>query len=121
MKVILIVEDEFINYLLLKGYFSGLPIVTILAKNGVEAVEYVRTNQDINLVLMDLRMPEMDGFYATTLIKTLRPELTIIAQTAHVYNDIDNDILNKGFSGYLKKPFSRNELIDAIKPFLELE
>ena len=120
MKVILIVEDEFFNYLLIKGYLSELPIVTILAKNGVEAVEYVRTNQDIELVLMDLRMPEMDGFYATTLIKALRSELPIIAQTAHIYNDIDNDILGKGFSSYLKKPFSKSQLIETIKPFLSL-
>lgn len=118
MNVILIVEDEFPNYLLIKGYLTEINAVTILAKNGMEAIDYVRNTPDISLVLMDLRMPEMDGFYAAKLISSLRPELPIIAQTAYYYDNIESKILDNGFVDYLRKPFSQNQLLKVIKKHL---
>ncbi len=120
MKVILIVDDEFPNYLLIKGYLGDENIVTILAKNGLEAVEYVRTTPDIALVLMDLRMPEMDGFYATKLINTIRPDLPVIAQSAYYYDNIESKILDSGFADFLKKPFTESQLKKIVKLHLPI-
>lgn len=115
MEVILIVEDEQINYLLLKEYLSELGYITLLARNGHEAVEYVRSKPDIKLVLMDLCVPEMDGIYATKIIKSIRPELTVVAQTAYLQNNIQNNYAELGFSAFLAKPFSQEQLIEVVQ------
>jgi CheY-like chemotaxis protein len=115
MEVILIVEDEQVNYLLLKSYLTQYGYITLLARNGHEAIEYVRSKPDIKLVLMDLCMPEMDGIYATKLIKTIRPELPVVAQTAYLQNNIQDNYAEQGFSALLAKPFSQERLIEAVK------
>ena len=119
-KVILVVDDEYTNYLLIKESLNKLPIIIILARNGIEAVEYTKNNPEIVLILMDLRMPEMDGFYAAKLIKSLRPDLPIIAQTAFFYDNIQDRLFDGGFSDYLRKPFGAKELINCIKKQIDL-
>lgn len=119
MNVILIVEDDFPNYLLIKNYLEATNAITILAKNGIEAVEYVRNNPDISLVLMDLSMPAMDGFYATKLIKSIRASLPVIVQTAYLAEDNNAQIREAGFDAYIRKPYSANDLLSIITPFLK--
>lgn len=118
MKIVLIVEDNFPNYLLIKTYLAELNFVTLLAKNGLEAVDYVRNTPDIAIVLMDLQMQEMDGFYATKIIKSIRPELPIIAQTAFFYSNVQDSILDQGFSDYLHKPYSAEEMIESVNKYI---
>jgi hypothetical protein len=118
MEVILIVEDEQLNYLLLKEYLSEIGYITLLARNGHEAIEYVRSKPDIQLVLMDLCMPEMDGTYATKLIKAIRPELPVVAQTAYLHNNIQTNYEEHGFSAFLAKPYSQEQLIDVVKSLI---
>lgn len=115
MEVILIVEDEQINYLLLKEYLTEYGYITLLARNGHEAIEYVRSKPDIKLVLMDLCMPEMDGIFATKLIKTIRPDLPVVAQTAYVNNNIQANYEELGFSAFLAKPFTQDKLVEVVK------
>jgi CheY-like chemotaxis protein len=117
-EVVLIVDDEFSNYLVIKEYLSSTGLVTILAKDGIEAIEYVQSNVDIKLVFMDLRMPQMDGFYATRLISAIRPGLPVIAQTAYYYNNIQEEIVSNGFDGYLLKPFTEEQLLEVVKKFI---
>lgn len=114
-EVILIVDDEFSNYLVIKEYLSAIGMVSVLAKNGMEAIEYVQSNLDIKMVFMDLRMPQMDGFYATRLISAIRPGLPVIAQTAYYYNNIQEEIVSNGFVDYLLKPFTEDQLLDVVK------
>lgn len=118
MDVVLIVEDETINFLVLREYLSAHGVISLLAKNGHEAIEYVRSKPDIKLVLMDLCMPEMDGVYATQLIKKLRPELPVVAQTAYLFNNIQNDYEQFGFVAFLAKPFSEEQLWAVVDPLL---
>ncbi len=83
---ILIVEDEEINSIYLEELFvniKGFDFNILHARNGKQAVDLCRENEDINLVLMDLKLPLMNGFEATNIIKKFRQELPVIAQTAY--------------------------------------
>jgi len=118
METILIVEDELSNYLVIKEYLSKHQVELIHAHSGHEAIEHARVNKSIKLVLMDLRMPQMDGFSATRLIKSIRPELPIVAQTAYYYNNLQDESTDLGFSGFLIKPFTQRQLIETVNPYL---
>ncbi|MDA9875870.1 response regulator [Flavobacteriaceae bacterium] len=86
----------------------------MLAKNGAEAVEICKKNDDINLVLMDLKMPVMDGFEAVKLIKEIRPKLPIVAQTAFSSIEDKEKVFAAGFNDFLSKPINKEALLDVI-------
>ncbi len=116
-RTLLIAEDEDSNYILLKEFLSEQKITIIRVINGVDAVAMCRSNSDIDMVLMDLKMPDMDGFEATTQIKRFRPNLPIIAQTAYA-GDVDkNRALACGCSDYICKPYKRELLLAKIYEF----
>jgi PAS domain S-box-containing protein len=115
---ILIVEDEDINYLLMEHMLSSSWKYKVLrVTNGYDAVELCKKKRDnIKLVLMDLKMPKMDGFTATSMIREFSPGLPVIAQTAYLnYRD---RALQNGFSDLIIKPFMKNELISMVKKYL---
>ena len=104
--------------MLLKEYLLEYGYITLLANNGHEALEYVRSKSDIKLVLIDLCMPEMDGIYATKLIKTIRPNLLVVAQTAYNFNNIQHNFEEYGFSAFLSKPYTQDQLISTVKTLM---
>lgn len=114
-KTIFIVEDEKLNSLLLDKFLSKIGIQTIHAKNGRDAVNYCRVNHNIDLVLMDIRMPVMDGLVATKLIKEFRDDLPIIAQTAYISADDMKKIRETGFDDYISKPIRKEVLFKMLK------
>jgi len=79
----------------------------------------VRSSPNIDLVLMDIRMPVMDGIEATKLIKQIRPDLPIIAQTAYAFSEEKNKILSIGCDEYLSKPLENNKLNALINKYLK--
>ena len=112
---ILIAEDDWVSAQYLIRFFENSKTVLIHAENGKEAVELVKITPDIDLILMDIKMPVMDGIEAAALIKIIRPELPIIAQTAYAFYDEKQKILSAGFDDYISKPYDTkilNELID---------
>ncbi|MDG1285471.1 MAG: response regulator [Flavobacteriaceae bacterium] len=114
---ILIAEDEAINFLFLEILLKkqiDLGCAIIHAKNGAEAVEICKKNDDINLVLMDLKMPVMDGFEAVKLIKEIRPKLPIVAQTAFSSIEDKEKVFAAGFNDFLSKPINKEALLDVI-------
>ncbi|MDC1471946.1 ATP-binding protein [Flavobacteriaceae bacterium] len=115
---ILIAEDEEINYLyleiLLKDKIS-LDCAIIHAKDGEEAVSICNTQPEIDFVLMDLKMPNMNGFEALKLIKKGRPELPIVAQTAFSSAEDIEKIKAAGFDDYISKPISQEALTAVIE------
>jgi PAS domain S-box-containing protein len=114
---ILIAEDDDNNFSLISK-FLAIPNLTIIrAKNGLEAVKYCESVKDIALVLMDLKMPEMDGYEATARIKHLFPKLPVIAQTAFVTDKYK--ALECGCSEIITKPFRRKDLIEVLRKFLK--
>ncbi|UZH55173.1 response regulator [Salinimicrobium tongyeongense] len=116
---ILIAEDDKLNYLILKKIVENIGISEILhAVNGAEAVEMVKNNPDISLVLMDIKMPEMSGEEATLKIKEFNQALPIIAQTAFAMPGDRERYLEMGFSDYIPKPIDKNALIKLLQKYL---
>jgi signal transduction histidine kinase/ligand-binding sensor domain-containing protein/CheY-like chemotaxis protein len=113
-KVILIAEDEEANFRLLQTYLSKYEATIIRARNGLEAVEIVQSNESIHVVLMDIKMPVMDGATATRLIRELRRDLPIIAQTAYAMEDEIAEYKRAGFNHYIVKPIKEKELIKLL-------
>lgn len=115
--VILVVEDDEVNYMFLETILSKNKIRAIRALNGVEAVEICGKNPDIDMVLMDIKIPFMNGYEATRQIKKIRPNLPVIAQTAYAMPEDKNKALVAGCDGYIAKPIIKNELIKIIEHF----
>ncbi|HBG24834.1 MAG: hypothetical protein A2X17_02375 [Bacteroidetes bacterium GWF2_41_61] len=113
-KTILIAEDKDSNFILLEEMLSDFKINIIRALNGVEAVKMCKSNPNIDLVLMDIIMPEMDGYEATKRIKEFNPNLPIIAQSAYINESDRLKALSNGCCDFISKPISKNMLLSKI-------
>lgn len=116
---ILITEDVEFSFIYMQAVLRRTGIKVIWAQNGKDAVDIVRTNPDIDLVLMDMYMPVMDGYEATQIISKLRPSLPIIAQTAFCLPEDVKKCYAAGCTGYLAKPVRKEELIDTLAEHFE--
>jgi len=116
-KTILIAEDDNINFLLFQKMMKDKSFQIIRAVNGQEAVDICLNNTEIDLVLMDIKMPVMNGFEAVEKIKKVRPELPIIAQTAYSSSEDKVKIQNAGFDDYITKPLNRERLFELIDKY----
>ena len=113
--IVLIAEDDNINFLLFQKIMQAKNYTIIRAINGLEAVDMCLSNPNIDLVLMDIKMPKMNGFEALEKIKAIRPELIVIAQTAYSSIEDEEKIVKAGFYGYLTKPINREQLYGMIE------
>lgn len=120
IKTILIAEDDAINQLYLKEVFKILNTPVIFAENGKVAVDLFAKNKRIDAVLMDLRMPEMNGFEAAESILKIDPSAVIIAQTAFTSLDEKEKCINLGFADYLTKPVSKKAIASSLAKHLKL-
>jgi CheY-like chemotaxis protein len=111
---ILIAEDEDFNFMLIEELLSNSNYKLIRAITGLETVEICKANLNIDLILMDIKMPVMNGYEATKLIKEFRPDLPIIAQTAYSIEKSIDKALSIGCCDYISKPFKKEELISKI-------
>ncbi len=118
-KVILIAEDDNINYLLFQKMMQHKNYEIIRAINGQQAVEICLSNPNIDLVLMDIKMPILDGFQAIEQIQPIRPNLPIIAQTAYSSSEDKAKIERAGFTDYITKPLNRERLFELIDLYLD--
>lgn len=114
-QTILIAEDEDYNFLLLQELLSILGVQIIRARNGREAVEICMSDTPIHLILMDIKMPGMDGYEATRRIKELRPNVTIIAQSAYTIESEKARALASGCSDFISKPIRQDTLLSKVK------
>lgn len=117
-KTILIAEDERSNFDFLKILLNRMNIKVLWAKDGNEAVNICESDPSINLVLMDIKMPAMNGFEATKLIKIFRPDLPIIAQTAYAMISDKQEANDAGCDGYLSKPIKINQITEILEEYL---
>lgn len=113
-KTVLVVEDADTNYFYISTLLEKLNAKVIRAVNGVKAVEICESNLNIDLVLMDIDLPLMNGYEATKVIKQKRPDLPIIAQTAFAMSGERERSLEAGCDDYLAKPIRKDDLINAI-------
>ena len=116
---ILIAEDDMANYILLKYMLEESKVTVIRAKNGNEAVEICKSEDKIDLVLMDVKMPVMDGIEATSAIKTFRPDLPIIMQSAHILDEVRLNCIEAGCDDFFIKPFNEELFFQVIDSYLK--
>jgi CheY-like chemotaxis protein len=114
-KLILIAEDDESNFMLLNAMARRSGFSTLHAWNGTDAVDLCHQYPEISLIFMDIKMPAMNGLEATAHIKAFRPDLPIIAITAHAQTGDKYKMLDAGCDAYLAKPFRLNELIALIE------
>jgi len=113
--VVLVAEDEITNFRYIRELLSGTNIEIIHAPNGQSAIEACEKRPDINIVLMDLKMPVVDGYEAAKKILSFRSDLPLIAQTAYAMPEEREKTHLAGFSGYISKPFEKDQLLDLIR------
>jgi|GEM_PF-746109 len=114
---ILIVEDDESSYDYLQIILSDIGFETFWSENGIEAIEVVK-KRDIDLILMDINMPELNGVEATKIIKKLNPKIPIIAQTAYAIAGDKERFLDSGCDDYISKPIKRDLLLSKISSLL---
>lgn len=114
---ILIAEDDQPSYLLLKEILKQNNINSYHVNNGKDAVDMLKTHSDINLVLMDVKMPVMDGLTATQEIKKLKSEVPIIAQSAFVNETDIQNAIEAGCNDYISKPIKISALLNKIAEY----
>lgn len=111
---ILVAEDDATSAELIEEYLKDDIYSLLKAENGQKAVELVRINPDVKVVLMDLKMPKLDGNSATRMIKEINPSIKVIAQSAFVREEDQMKALEAGCDDFLAKPIRSHELINAI-------
>ncbi|MBI9057236.1 MAG: PAS domain S-box protein [Labilibaculum sp.] len=119
-QTILIAEDEEINFIFLKILLSELDdkLTIIHAKNGKDAVDICTTNDQIDLILMDIKMPIMSGINATKKIRQFRQHLPIIAQTAYTATQEQDEATNAGCNDFISKPIKKEKLLAITSQYL---
>ncbi len=117
-KTILIAEDEDMNYFLVEEYLVNPDITLLRARNGIEAVELFKSDATIDLVLMDIKMPRMDGYEATRKIRVINPDIPIVAIMAYAQAEDKGKAINAGCSAYIPKPVIKKTLLAVIGKFL---
>ena len=115
-KTILVAEDIDSNFKLVRFFLSNANTEIIRAANGKEAVEKFQSNKNIDLILMDIKMPVMDGYTAVKLIRETNNTIPIIAQTA--YAEDKEKAIDSGCSGFISKPFDKKSLLKVIHEFI---
>jgi len=117
---ILIAEDVESNFLYLKAVLSKLNANVFWAKNGLEVLDICEKEKIMDLVLMDLQMPEMNGYEATQILKKKYPDLPVVAQTAFAMSDDREKALDAGCDDYLAKPIKSKDLLNIAQKYLKL-
>lgn len=114
-KTILIAEDDNPSLELLEGFLKQTGVQTINAKNGLEAMEQFLANQHIDLIILDIKMPLLNGFDTAKEIRKINKRVPIIAQTAYAMAEDKEIAMSVGFDYYLPKPISQVQLLNILK------
>ncbi len=117
-EIVLIADDDYTSFKLLQTTLKKRNLKVIRAETGLEAVEMVKKYENIMLVLMDVKMPEMDGFEATRIIKSLKPGLPVIIQTAYAFKDDTEKAFAFGCDDFLSKPIATDKLYQIFEKYM---
>lgn len=115
-KKVLIAEDNPVNQKLISVILRKTGHEFVIASTGEEAVDFCR-NEKFDIILMDLHMPDMDGFDATFEIHKFNKEIPVVAITADVYDDIEQKCKEHGMAGYISKPYNKEDIAKVIDTF----
>lgn len=114
---IIIAEDDKISRILISKVLDSFSKEILIAKNGLEAVQIFQENPDVDLILMDMQMPQMNGYEATKKIRKVNKEVIIVAQTAFALEGDKEKTIKVGCNDYLSKPIKREELSRLIQHY----
>ena len=117
-KCILIVEDNLLTFMVLETALASTGIKIVHAEDGLKSLELVNLHPEIDLVLMDIQIPYMNGCDASREIKKMRPDLPIIAQTAHSMDDELEECMKAGSDEYVSKPIIIKSLMVTLNKYL---
>lgn len=117
-KTVLIVEDDESNYIYIKKLLENKNVNIIHASNGKQAIEKCRLHKEIDLVLMDIQLPILNGLEATKIIRSFDRNIPIIAQTAYAMLDDEKKCLDVGCNDYISKPIKLDNLFTKMKNLL---
>ena len=119
--LILIVEDDLLNSELLETFLKRKNLAYLLAFDGLEAMDVFEKHPEIDLVLLDIKLPNMNGEDVLQKMKALRPNVPIIVQTAYVF-DVDRErFFNLGCDDYISKPISKDLFYEKLSHWLKVE
>jgi CheY-like chemotaxis protein len=111
---VLVVDDDVVSRMLLSEILKECSMTLVIARNGQEAVDKVKEDSAFDFILMDLKMPIMNGYEATEVIRGLGYTNPIIAQTAYASIEDKSRVSSGGFNAYLSKPITKVKLIEVI-------
>jgi PAS domain S-box-containing protein len=117
-KTILVAEDDEISFIYLNRMLNAYKLNLLRAYNGQEAVQMCEQHPEISLILMDIKMPIMDGYQATRKIRESKPLLPIIALTAFAFSDDKEKAIAAGCTDYVSKPVKKENLLEIIKRYV---
>ena len=118
-KKILIVEDDLSSRLYLNKILEKTDAILLNAGDGQQAVDLVVKNPEIEIILMDIQLPVMDGYTSARKIRELSKEVKLIAQTAYSMPGDMNDIFSSGFDDFIIKPIYSGQLIEKLSSLFE--
>ena len=114
---ILVTEDDNISRMLILKVIKPFGKEILTAQTGVEAVEICQNNPDLDLILMDIQMPQMNGYEATKEIRKFNKEVIILAQTAFALEGDKAKTMEVGCNGYISKPIKKEELSNLLQHY----
>lgn len=117
----LLVDDNKDVLIYLNRILLDTGITTLMARSGYEAIEIVKNTPDIDVIILDMQMPEMNGIEATSEIRKIRKNIPIIAQTAFIFEDDKDIILKAGCDACLIKPIRKEHLLTVMSSFIKTE
>ena len=118
MKSVLIVEDDKSSYVLMKEFLKPLKLNIHHVTDGTDAIQFIKNHPDTGLVLMDIKLPFMDGYEASKAIKKINPNIPIIAQTAYAMPGDREKAIGSGCDEYITKPLELAKLQELVKSYL---
>ncbi|MGE0076570.1 MAG: ATP-binding protein [Bacteroidales bacterium] len=114
-KTILVAEDDNLNFMLLKKLIEKTEATILRANNGQEVLDILDNSDGVDLILMDIKMPIMNGYEATALIRKMKKMIPIVAQTAYAMSEEKQLAFDSGCDYYITKPINHKELFDLFK------
>lgn len=117
-KTILVIEDEEVNLFFFRTALKVTNVNLVFAENATKGINYVLENNKIDCILMDIRLPGIDGYEATKFIKKERSDIPIIVETAYALSGERLKAFESGCDEYLSKPIKIDTLIEVLKKYL---
>lgn len=117
-KLILVVEDMETNHMLIDSILRRTNAQVLWAMDGETAIELCKEHERIDIILMDIRLPGIDGYETTREIRKFRPDVPIVAQTAYVYHNNKHLVLDAGCDDLITKPIKKDVLLRKVNKYI---